>query len=56
MSDEAPDPTKILKTVRQAMSSAEIRRKFHAADSGAWRSGRSRNCSSSLPARPITNG
>jgi phage terminase large subunit-like protein len=33
MSDEAaPDPTKILKAVRQAMSSAELRRKFHAMD------------------------
>jgi phage terminase large subunit-like protein len=30
--DEAPDPAKILRTIRQAMSSAEIRRKFRAAD------------------------
>jgi phage terminase large subunit-like protein len=30
--DDAPDPARLLKLARQAMSSAEYRRKFHAAD------------------------
>ena len=30
--NEAPDPAKILKLARQAMTSAEYRRKFHMAD------------------------
>jgi hypothetical protein len=30
--NEAPDPSKILKLARQAMTSAEYRRKFHMAD------------------------
>lgn len=32
MSDEAPDPAKLLKLARQAMTSSEYRRKFHMAD------------------------
>jgi phage terminase large subunit-like protein len=32
MNDDAPDPSKIMKLARQAMSSAEYRRKFHMAD------------------------
>jgi phage terminase large subunit-like protein len=32
MSDDAPDPVRILKLARQALSSAELRKKFHLAD------------------------
>ncbi len=39
MADDAPDPLKIMKLARQALSSAEYRRKFHVADfwgQGEW--------------------
>jgi phage terminase large subunit-like protein len=32
MADDAPDPARLMKLARQALSSAELRRKFHAAD------------------------
>ena len=54
--NDAPDPARLLKLARQAMTSGEYRKKFHFADFWGPSSSMSRSFASLLPAPSIISG